>query len=72
VPGTEQAAPTARLLNRAGDKMQDLTVAPATAGGTHQLEVGLNSMPPGEYLVELTLPGATDATSSLIAFRVGS
>jgi hypothetical protein len=52
--------------------MQDLTVAPATAGGTHQLEVGLNSMPPGEYLVELTLPGATDATSSLIAFRVGS
>jgi hypothetical protein len=71
VPGTEQAAPTARLLNRAGDKMQDLTVAPATVGGTHQLEVGLSSMPPGEYLVELTLPGATGDTSSLIAFRVG-
>ena len=71
-PGTEQAAPTARLLNRAGDKMQDLTVVPATAGGTHQIEVGLNTMPPGEYLVELSLPGATGETSSLIAFRVGS
>jgi hypothetical protein len=71
-PGVEQAAPTARLLNRAGDKMQDLTVAGASAGGTHQVEVGLNSIPPGEYLVELSLPGATDAASSLVAFRVGS
>jgi hypothetical protein len=71
-PGTEQAAPVARLLNRAGDKMQDLTVVPATAGGTHQVEVALNTAPPGEYLVELTLPGATDAASALVAFRVGS
>ena len=71
-PGTEQAAPTARLLNRAGDKMQDLTVVPATAGGTHQIDVGLNTVPPGEYLVELSVPGTTGDASSLIAFRVGS
>jgi VWFA-related protein len=71
-PGTEQPAPTARLLNRGGDKMQDLTVVPATAGGTHQVDVGLNTIPPGEYLVELTVPGATGGASSLIAFRVGS
>ena len=52
--------------------MQDLTVVPATAGGTHQVDVGLNTIPPGEYLVELTVPGATGGASSLIAFRVGS
>ena len=73
LPGTEQAAPTARLLNRAGDKISDLTVAPATGGGgTHQVDVGLNTTPPGEYLVELTLSGATGEVSSLVAFRVGS
>jgi VWFA-related protein len=71
-PGTEQAAPTAQMLNRAGDKIQDLTVVPATAGGTHQVDVGLNTIPPGEYLVELTLPGATGEASSLVAFRIGS
>jgi VWFA-related protein len=72
MPGTEQAAPVARLLNRAGDKISDLTVVPATAGGTHQVDVGLNTTPPGEYLVELSLPGATGEVSSLVAFRVGS
>jgi VWFA-related protein len=71
-PGTEQPMPTARLLNRAGDKILDLTVVPAPAGGTHQVDVGLNTVPPGEYLVELSLPGATGDASSLVAFRVGS
>lgn len=72
MPGTEQAAPTARLLNRAGDKMADLTVTPASVAGTHQVDVGLNTTPPGEYLVELGLSGATGEVTSLIAFRVGS
>jgi hypothetical protein len=71
-PGTEQPTPTARLLNRAGDKILDLTVVPATAGGTHQVDVGLNTVPPGEYLVELSVPSAAGGASSLIAFRVGS
>jgi len=71
-PGTEQAAPTARLLNRAGDKISDLTVVAAGAGGTHQVDVGLNTTPPGEYLVELSVTGATGDVSSLVAFRVGS
>ena len=71
-PGTEQPTPTARLLNRAGDKILDLTIVPATAGGTHQVDVGLNAIPPGEYLVELSVPSATGGVSSLIAFRVGS
>ena len=71
-PGTEQAVPTARLLNRAGDKISDLSVMPAGPGGTHQVDVGLNTTPPGEYLVELSLSGATGDVSSLVAFRVGS
>jgi len=71
-PGTERAEPSARLLNRAGQKMADLMVTSITAGGTHAVDVGLNTVPPGEYLVEVAIGGATGETSTLIAFRVGS
>jgi VWFA-related protein len=66
------AAPTAVLLNRGGQKMADLPVAPATVGGTHQMDVGLSSIAAGEYLVEITLKGATGETKELIPFRVGA
>jgi Flp pilus assembly CpaF family ATPase len=37
------------------------------------LEVGLNTIPAGEYLVELVLGGVTgDGATTLIPFRVGS
>ena len=64
--GTE--APAAALLNRAGQKMTDVPVAPAAAGGTHQIDFGLGSIAPGEYLVELTV----GATKELIPLRIGS
>jgi len=70
-PGTERPEPTARLLNRSGQKVVDLPVTPPTAGGTYAMEVGLNTVPPGEYLVEIAIGGA-ESTSTLIAFRVGS
>jgi hypothetical protein len=66
------ATPTAVLLNRGGQKMADLPVASATAGGTHQMDVGLSSIAAGEYLVEITLKGATGETRELIPFRVGA
>ena len=66
------ATPTAVLLNRAGDKMADLPVSPAAAGGTHQIDLGLGAMATGAYLVEITATGATGETKELIPLRVGS
>jgi hypothetical protein len=65
-------AASAALLNRNGQKMSDLTVTPATAGGTHQIDVALNSIAAGEYLVEITVKGATAETKELVAVRVTS
>lgn len=61
-------APVAVLLNRAGQKMTDLPVTPAAVGGTHQIDLGLSSVAPGEYLVELTV----GSTKELIPLKVGS
>jgi len=60
--------PTAALLNRTGDRMADVPVAPAAAGGTHQIDLPLGGIPPGEYLVEI----AIGATSELVPLKVGS
>jgi len=66
------ATPTAVLLNRTGQKMADLPVASATAGGSHQLEVGLAAIASGEYLIEISLKGATGEAKELIPLRVGT
>jgi len=66
------ATPTAVLLNRAGQKMAELPVTAATAGGSHQLDVGLSSVPAGEYLVEITLKGAVGEAKELIPIRIGA
>jgi VWFA-related protein len=72
VPGTEQATPAARLLNRAGTKMSDVPVTPGPTPGAFSLDVGLNAIPPGEYLVEIALKGGDGETTTLVPFRVGS
>jgi hypothetical protein len=64
--------PTAMLLNRSGQKMADLPVAPAAAGGTHQIDMGLNTVPAGEYLIEIAAPGAPEGFSQLFAFRIAN
>ena len=66
------ATPTAVLLNRNGQKMADVPVVPAVAGGTHQIDLGLNTIAAGEYLVEITVKGATGEAKELVALRVGS
>jgi hypothetical protein len=72
LPGTEQPAPTARLLNRAGTKMSDVQVTPGGTPGAFTVDVGLNTVPPGEYLVEIAMTGTGGETTSLVPFRVGS
>jgi VWFA-related protein len=70
--GTDTPKATAALLNRAGDKMADLPVAPATAGGSHAVDVGLNTIPAGEYLIQIDATGASGSASEVIAVRVGA
>ncbi len=70
--GSEQAQPTAALLNRGGSKMNDVPVAVAEAGGTHQINLSLASIPAGEYLVEIMVKTAAGEAQELVPFRVGS
>jgi hypothetical protein len=61
---------TAVLMNRGGQKMADLPVTPAKVGGTHQIDVGLNAIAAGEYLIEITVKGGTTEVKELVALRV--
>jgi len=70
-PGNEVPTPTAALLNNNGQKFTDVPVAAATAGGTHQIDMSLATIPLGEYVIEITARGATGETAKeLVAFRV--
>jgi VWFA-related protein len=72
-PGNEVPVPTAALLNNNGQKFTDVPVTAATAGGTHQIDMNLATIPPGEYVIEITVKGATgDTAKELVAFRVVS
>jgi VWFA-related protein len=71
-PGTEKPEVTAVLLNRAGTKMSDVQTAPGAAGTTHQIDLGLASIPTGEYLVEITAKSGDGEAKELVPFRLGS
>jgi VWFA-related protein len=64
---------TAALLARDGHKIIDLPVSPATTGGTHQVDLGLNTVAAGEYLLEITVKGTTgDPVIEYVPFRIGA
>jgi VWFA-related protein len=69
-PGGEEPKPVAAVLNRNGDKMFDVAVVAALAGGTHQIDLGLGTTPPGEYLLEIVVPAESAPVRQLVAFRV--
>jgi hypothetical protein len=71
--GLDAPTPSAALLGRTGQKIADVPVEAAAAGGTHQIDLRLNSMAAGEYLIEITVTGATgESAQELVAFRVGA
>jgi VWFA-related protein len=69
-PGTSQATVTARLLNRAGERMSDLPVKPGAAPGGHVLDLPLAGLAAGEYLIELKATGEGGEARQLVAIRV--
>jgi hypothetical protein len=70
--GTETPKTTATLLNRGGDKIADVPVTPAGAGGTHAFELGLNSIPAGEYLIQIDAAGGSGNAQEVLAIRIGA
>jgi VWFA-related protein len=69
-PGTDQPTATAALMNRSGQKMADVPVSPATTGAGYQIDLSLNTVPPGEYLVEITARSGAGEAKELVAVRV--
>ncbi len=65
-------APTAALLNRAGQRMTAIPVASAPAGGSHQIDLALGSISPGEYLIEISVTGNGTEVKELVPLKVGS
>jgi VWFA-related protein len=72
-PGTTAPTVTAKLLNRTGQAMGDLTVASATGHpDSKDIELSLASMPPGEYVVEISATGQGEPVKELLGFRLTS
>ena len=70
-PGTAAAKVTARLLNRTGQSMSELAIStPANASDARDVELSLASLPPGEYVVEITAIGEGEPVKELVGFRV--
>ncbi len=72
--GAAMPALTARLLNRSGQPVADLPIVPASSGNesARDIDLALTALPPGEYLVELSVAGATAPIKELVGFRVTS
>jgi len=61
-----------KLLNRGGQQMVELAVAPSTKADVMELDLPLASLPPGDYLVEITATGTGGDAKDLIGLRIVS
>jgi VWFA-related protein len=62
---------SARLLNKQGQKMSDLPVAPPASEPQGQVDLPLSSLAVGEYLLEVSAtPEGQAPSTELVAFRV--
>jgi VWFA-related protein len=69
-PGGTTPPLRARLLNRAGQAMNDLQVEPSPVAGEQQIDLPLAALPPGEYVVEIRAGDQDGDAKELFAFRV--
>lgn len=65
-------APTlsVHVLNRTGQAMSELPVAPSPVEGEQQVELPLAGFAPGEYIVEIKAAGDGGDVKELVGFRV--
>jgi VWFA-related protein len=71
--GAGSPAVSAHLLNRGGQTMSELIVAPPVAPATEStVDVPIASLAPGEYIVELKATGEAGEAKELVGFRVTS
>jgi len=68
-PGQVPPKVTARLLNRANQRVADVEVVQRPDGGS-QAELGLSNLAPGEYGVDLAAAGDAGEAHQLVAFRI--
>ncbi len=72
-PGTETPTVVVRLLNRAGQPMSELPVAPLASAttGVMQVDLPLGSLAPGDYVLEIkATAGEAGEARQLVGFRV--
>jgi len=69
--GASSAEVTARMLNRVGQKMVDLTAQPpADPSQPYQIDLPLAGLSPGEYVIEIQAKGVSGESTELIAIKV--
>lgn len=66
------AAPalTMRLLNQRGDQLAPLPAPVRTADGQYEAEIGLGSLPPSDYLIEIAASAGDQKKRLLLAIKV--
>jgi hypothetical protein len=65
-PGTTVPTVSARLLNRSGQPMSEVPVGASAAPDTHEMELGLAALAPGDYILEIKAGDVIE----LVGFRV--
>jgi hypothetical protein len=68
-PGNTAPTLSVHLLNRAGQPMSEIPAA-STTPGVQQIELGLASLAPGEYVLEIKAAGNGADVKQLVGFRV--
>jgi hypothetical protein len=70
-PAGTAPAVRARLLNRDGQPMSEVTVTAAeSAGAPAQLDLPLSGLAPGEYVIEIIASSPAGDAKQLVGFRV--
>jgi hypothetical protein len=71
-PGGGSPEVTARLLDRAGEAMNDIAVGAGKTPGGHQIDLPLASLAAAEYVIEISAKGESGSAKQMIAFRIVS
>ena len=69
-PGDTAPKLSVHLLNRAGQSMAEVPIAPAPNPGEQQMELPLSGLATGEYLIEIKAVSEAGEAKELLGFRV--